>query len=79
MFLFSIRKKDVSFEKNIKNAVTICLPLVYAAVKDIQKGVFPKSCLLNIEIPSCPLANKVCFSPVTVFLENAKAIEMMLR
>lgn len=77
--MFSIRKKDVSFEKNVKDAATVCLPLVYAAVKDIQNGVFPKSCLLNIEIPSCPLKNKVCFSPVTVFLENAKAIEMILR
>ncbi|KAH7519221.1 hypothetical protein FEM48_Zijuj08G0012700 [Ziziphus jujuba var. spinosa] len=28
------------------------------AVEDLQKGVFPKSCLLNIEIPSFPLTNK---------------------
>ncbi|KAF3439621.1 hypothetical protein FNV43_RR17899 [Rhamnella rubrinervis] len=51
-------KKDVSCESNIKDAVRVCLPLIHAAVNDLQKGVFPKSCLLNIEIPSCPLANK---------------------
>ncbi|XP_015889240.3 uncharacterized protein LOC107424065 [Ziziphus jujuba] len=51
-------KKDVCCESNIKDAVNVCLPLIYAAVEDLQKGVFPKSCLLNIEIPSFPLTNK---------------------
>ncbi|PON46807.1 Survival protein SurE-like phosphatase/nucleotidase [Parasponia andersonii] len=51
-------KKDVSSESNMKEAVSVCLPLIHAAVKGVQNGVFPNSCLLNIEIPSSPLANK---------------------
>ncbi|ONH97724.1 hypothetical protein PRUPE_7G207000 [Prunus persica] len=51
-------KKDVSCESDMKDAVGVSLPLIYAAVKSIQEGVFPKSCLLNIEIPSSPLTNK---------------------
>ncbi|KAM5547348.1 hypothetical protein ABKV19_001711 [Rosa sericea] len=51
-------KKDVSCESDMKDAATVCSPLICAAVKSIQEGVFPKSCLLNIEIPSCPLTNK---------------------
>ncbi|KAL5572453.1 hypothetical protein UlMin_022050 [Ulmus minor] len=51
-------KKDVSCESNMKEAVGVCLPLIHAAVKSVQNGVFPKSCLLNIEIPNCPLTNK---------------------
>ncbi|KAK3210464.1 hypothetical protein Dsin_015170 [Dipteronia sinensis] len=51
-------KKDVSCETDLKDAVNVCLPLIYAAVKDIEKGNFPKGCLLNVDIPSCPLTNK---------------------
>lgn len=51
-------EKNVSCESNLKDAVTVCLPLIHAAIKDIQKGIFPKNCLLNIGIPSCPLTNK---------------------
>ncbi|KAJ9691996.1 hypothetical protein PVL29_011206 [Vitis rotundifolia] len=51
-------KKDESQESDFKDAVTICLPLINAAIRDIEKGVFPKSCLLNIEIPASPLTNK---------------------
>ncbi|KAK9947994.1 hypothetical protein M0R45_003585 [Rubus argutus] len=51
-------KKDVSCESDMKDAATVCSPLIFAAIKGIQEGVFPKSCLLNIEIPSCPLTNK---------------------
>lgn len=51
----------------MKEAVGVCLPLIHAAVKGVEKGVFPKSCLLNIEIPSCPLANKVCFLEYVIF------------
>lgn len=54
------RKKDESQESDFKDAVTVCLPLINAAIRDIEKGVFPKSCLLNIEIPASPLTNKVC-------------------
>ncbi|XP_024017220.1 uncharacterized protein LOC21409921 [Morus notabilis] len=51
-------KKDVSCESKMKEAVGVCLPLIHATVESVQKDVFPKSCLLNVEIPSCPLANK---------------------
>ncbi|XP_014499861.1 uncharacterized protein LOC106760927 isoform X1 [Vigna radiata var. radiata] len=51
-------KKDESQEDDFKDAVSVCLPLVNAAIKDVEKGTFPKSCFLNIEIPTSPLSNK---------------------
>jgi 5'-nucleotidase len=51
-------KKDKSQETDFKDAVSVCLPLINAAIRDIEKGVFPKSCSLNIEIPTSPLTNK---------------------
>ncbi|KAI8529689.1 hypothetical protein RHMOL_Rhmol12G0244100 [Rhododendron molle] len=51
-------KKDESQDSDFKDAVTVCLPLINAAVRDIEKGIFPKSCSLNIEVPTSPLTNK---------------------
>ncbi|BFG24254.1 hypothetical protein CerSpe_105280 [Prunus speciosa] len=51
-------RKDESQENDFKDAVAVCLPLINAAIRDIEKGIFPKSCFLNIEIPSSPLSNK---------------------
>ncbi|OVA08421.1 Heat shock factor (HSF)-type [Macleaya cordata] len=51
-------KKDGSRESDFSDAVNVCLPLIHAAVRDVEKGVFPKSCSLNIEIPTSPLTNK---------------------
>uniref|UniRef100_A0A5B6ZZW3 Survival protein SurE-like phosphatase/nucleotidase domain-containing protein n=1 Tax=Davidia involucrata TaxID=16924 RepID=A0A5B6ZZW3_DAVIN len=51
-------KKDESQDSDFKNAVTVCLPLINAAIRDIEKGIYPKSCLLNIEVPTSPLTNK---------------------
>ncbi|GMP35136.1 hypothetical protein CsSME_00007710 [Camellia sinensis var. sinensis] len=51
-------KKDESQDTDFKDAVTVCLPLIKAAIRDIEKGIFPKSCLLNIEVPTSPLTNK---------------------
>ncbi|KAJ8756069.1 hypothetical protein K2173_024616 [Erythroxylum novogranatense] len=51
-------KKDESQESDFKDAVAICLPLITAAIRDIEKGVFPKSCSLDIEIPTSPSTNK---------------------
>ncbi|KAG6723311.1 hypothetical protein I3842_03G202400 [Carya illinoinensis] len=51
-------KKDMRYESDLKDAVIVCLPLIHAAVRDIERGTFPKSFLLNIQIPSCPLMNK---------------------
>ncbi|GFZ11741.1 survival protein SurE-like phosphatase/nucleotidase [Actinidia rufa] len=41
-----------------RNAATVCLPLINAAIRDIEKGIFPKSCLLNVEVPTSALTNK---------------------
>ncbi|KAL2534053.1 Survival protein SurE-like phosphatase/nucleotidase [Abeliophyllum distichum] len=51
-------KSDGSQESDFKDAVTVCLPLINAAIRDIEKGVFPKNCSLNVEVPASPLANK---------------------
>ncbi|CAA2976776.1 uncharacterized protein LOC111401561 isoform X1 [Olea europaea var. sylvestris] len=52
------RKKDGSKESDFKDAVTVCLPLIQAMIRDVEKDVFPKSCSLNVEIPTSPLTNK---------------------
>ncbi|RZS10429.1 hypothetical protein BHM03_00041655 [Ensete ventricosum] len=54
----SVRKKDKSQESDFKDAVDVCLPLINAAIGDIEKGTFPRNCLLNIEIPTSPSANQ---------------------
>ncbi|EEF48079.1 5'-nucleotidase SurE [Ricinus communis] len=51
-------KNGVSSENDLKDAASVCLPLIYAATRDIKKESFPEACLLNIEIPTCPIANK---------------------
>ncbi|KAL5728739.1 5'-nucleotidase [Ranunculus cassubicifolius] len=51
-------KKDVSRDSDFKDAVDVCFPLIKAALIDIEKGEFPRSCSLNIEIPTSPLTNK---------------------
>lgn len=51
-------KKDTSQENDFKEAVSVCLPLINAAIKDIEKGIFPKSCSLNVEIPTSPSSTK---------------------
>lgn len=51
-------KKDVSSENDFKDAADVCLPLIQAAIKDIEKGQFPNCCSLNVEVPTSPLTNK---------------------
>ncbi|XP_068648272.1 uncharacterized protein [Aristolochia californica] len=51
-------KKDESSDNDFKGAVDVCLPLIYSALRDIEKGVFPKSCSLNIDVPTSPSTNK---------------------
>jgi len=53
------RKKDGSQETDFKDAVELCLPLINAAIRDALQGTFPKSCFLNVEIPTSPLSSKV--------------------
>ncbi|CAN7040835.1 unnamed protein product [Brassica rapa subsp. trilocularis] len=50
--------KDESKESDFKDAVGVCLPLINATIRDIEKGVFPKDCSLRIEIPTSPSSNK---------------------
>ncbi|KAI7981517.1 hypothetical protein LOK49_Contig34G00010 [Camellia lanceoleosa] len=52
-------KKDESQDTDFKDLWIVCLPLIKAAIRDIEKGIFPRSCLLNIEVPTSPLTNKV--------------------
>ncbi|KAH7547152.1 uncharacterized protein LOC107425255 [Ziziphus jujuba] len=51
-------KKDESQESDFKDAVAVCLPLISAVIRDIEKGTFPQSCFLNVEIPTSPPSNK---------------------
>ncbi|XP_058005052.1 uncharacterized protein LOC110642301 isoform X2 [Hevea brasiliensis] len=51
-------KKNESKESDFKDAAAVCRPLINAAVRDIEKGSFPKSCSLHIEIPSSPSTNR---------------------
>ncbi|KAF3523037.1 hypothetical protein F2Q69_00051495 [Brassica cretica] len=51
-------KKGESKESEFKDAVGVCLPLINATIRDSEKGVFPKDCSLNIEIPTSPSSNK---------------------
>ncbi|KAJ8467068.1 hypothetical protein OPV22_029620 [Ensete ventricosum] len=51
-------KKEKSQESDFKDAADVCLPLINAAIRDIEKGIFPRNCLLNIEIPTAPCANQ---------------------
>ncbi|KAL8113703.1 uncharacterized protein LOC141668172 [Apium graveolens] len=51
-------KRGESQESDLKDAVSVCLPLITTAISDIEKGDFPKCCLLNIDVPTSPLKNK---------------------
>ncbi|KAG6397986.1 hypothetical protein SASPL_139436 [Salvia splendens] len=51
-------QKDVSQESDFKDAVTVCLPIIKAAMRDIENGVFPKGFSLDLELPTSPSANK---------------------
>ncbi|XVF86828.1 hypothetical protein PTKIN_Ptkin18bG0073700 [Pterospermum kingtungense] len=51
-------KREESHESDFKDAAAVCLPLINAAIRDIEKGVFPKSCFLSIEVPTYPSKNK---------------------
>ncbi|KAK3165236.1 hypothetical protein QOZ80_1AG0030670 [Eleusine coracana subsp. coracana] len=51
-------KKDDSKDSDFKDAAQVCLPLINAALTDIEKGTFLRGCLLNVGVPSSPSANK---------------------
>nr|GMD22557.1 uncharacterized protein LOC109192561 [Ipomoea batatas] len=64
-FIFHcVRKSNENQESDFKDAASVCLPLITAAIKDIEKDVFPKFSSLNVEIPTSPLAEMLlllCF------------------
>lgn len=45
-------KRGQSNDRDFKAAAGICLPLIHAALHDIEKGVFPKGFFLNIDVPT---------------------------
>ncbi|KAK9060514.1 hypothetical protein SSX86_021218 [Deinandra increscens subsp. villosa] len=51
-------KTGESEESHFKDAVSVCLPLIRAAIRDADKGVFPKSSSLHITVPASPTENK---------------------
>ncbi|KAI3927333.1 hypothetical protein MKX01_027564, partial [Papaver californicum] len=52
-------KKDESKESDFSDAVNVCLPLIHTTISDIENEDFPRSCSLNIEVPTSPSTNKV--------------------
>ncbi|KAF7826879.1 5'-nucleotidase surE [Senna tora] len=51
-------KRTLALRNDEKDAVSVCLPLIHATIRDIKKGIFPNNCFLNIGIHRCPLRNK---------------------
>lgn len=51
-------KKDESQETDLKDAVAVSVPIIKAAIRDIENGSFPKKCAFSIQIPTSPSTNK---------------------
>ncbi|XP_071717166.1 uncharacterized protein [Rutidosis leptorrhynchoides] len=51
-------KNGESQESHFKDAVSVCMPVIKAAIRDVETGVFPKSSSLHITIPASPKENK---------------------
>ncbi|KAI3775118.1 hypothetical protein L1987_49686 [Smallanthus sonchifolius] len=51
-------KKGESQESHFKDAVSVCLPVIKAAIRDVEKGAFLKSSSLHITVPTSPTENK---------------------
>lgn len=51
-------KKDESHESDFKDAVAISIPIINAAIRDIENGTFPQKCGLSIQIPTSPLTKQ---------------------
>lgn len=43
-----------SKQSDFPAAAEVSLPLIYAALRDIKQGVYPKGCYYNVDIPSHP-------------------------
>ncbi|KAJ0492030.1 putative 5'-nucleotidase [Helianthus annuus] len=51
-------KKGESQESHFKDAVSVCMPVIKAAIRDVEKGIFPKTSSLHITVPASPTENK---------------------
>lgn len=51
-------KKDESQESDLRDAVAVSVPIINAAIRDIENGAFPKKCAFSIQIPTSPSTNK---------------------
>ncbi|KAF2301036.1 hypothetical protein GH714_019451 [Hevea brasiliensis] len=69
-------KKNESQESDFKDAVAVCLPLINAAIRDIEKGSFPKRCSLHIEIPTPPSTNKGAARRLTTQRKNVEIVSV---
>ncbi|CAM6089281.1 unnamed protein product [Calypogeia fissa] len=47
-----------SKESDFRVAAEVSLPLIYAALRDIKQGVYPKGCYYNVDIPAHPAQSK---------------------
>lgn len=47
-----------SKESEFQAAAEVSLPLIYAALRDIKQGVYPKGCYYNVDIPAHPAQHK---------------------
>ncbi|PHT45881.1 hypothetical protein CQW23_15039 [Capsicum baccatum] len=75
LFSVDFRKKDESQESDFKDAVGVCLPLINAALRDIEKGAFPKCCLLHVQVPKSPLTNKGAAHQLATQKNNIEEVE----
>ncbi|XP_021754547.1 uncharacterized protein LOC110719874 [Chenopodium quinoa] len=51
-------KKNESQQTDLRDAVAVSVPIIKAALRDIENGVFPKKCAFSVQIPMSPLTNK---------------------
>jgi hypothetical protein len=68
-YIFS-RKKNESLDTDLKDAVSVIMPLIQAAIRDVENGHFPKSCFLNVGIPPSPSTNKVPASTLEIMIAS---------
>lgn len=58
--------------------MTVCLPIINATLRDIEKGVFPKGFSLNVEVPTSPSTNKVRYYSLNIYLMVMKRFIFLL-
>lgn len=58
--------------------MTVCLPIINATLRDIEKGVFPKGFSLNVEVPTSPSTNKVRYYSLNIYLLVMKHFVFLL-